>query len=537
MPLTRLKSPAAAGRWLKAWVTGTLRTDSRAVRPGDAFIAWPGYANDGRRFVAPALAAGAATCLVEEAGVAAFDFEDARVATLTSLKAATGQIAAAFFDEPAQALAVIATTGTNGKTSTAWWTSQTLNMLGRRTGFVGTLGVGVPPLPRPDAGSSANANANAGAGAGAGADADADADADGWTIRPTGLTTPDPVLLQAAFRRMVDQGFAACAIEASSIGIVEHRLAGTRIEVALFTNFTRDHLDYHGTMDAYWAAKRLLFGWVGLKAAVVNLDDDAGDLLAGELRHGTLDLWTYSAGADASARLTAEDVRYVDGGLAFTLVEDAEGGAALRAPVRTTLIGDYNVSNLLAVLGGLRALGVPLAEAARVASLVTPVPGRMQRVAPEAAGRPEVVVDYAHTPDALEKVLPALRPLAQARGGRLVCVFGCGGDRDAAKRPMMGAIAARLSDRVIVTSDNPRSEDPQAIVDQVAAGAAGGAPVRCIVDRHTAIATAVQEAAPADVVLLAGKGHEDYQEIDGRRLPFSDVDEALAALAARGACA
>ncbi|HEX4510160.1 MAG TPA: UDP-N-acetylmuramoyl-L-alanyl-D-glutamate--2,6-diaminopimelate ligase [Burkholderiaceae bacterium] len=562
MPLTRLKSPAAAGRWLKSWVTGTLRTDSREVRAGDGFIAWPGSANDGRRFVGDALAAGAATCLVEEAGAAEFAFEDARVATLTSLKAATGQIAAAFFDEPTQALAVIATTGTNGKTSTAWWTAQALNLLGRRTGFVGTLGVGVPPRPSMPT-----------------EDAMAHDPGIDWAIRPTGLTTPDPVLLQAAFRRMVDAGFGACAIEASSIGIVEHRLAGTRIEVALFTNFTRDHLDYHGTMDAYWAAKRLLFGWVGLKAAVVNVDDDAGALLASELRQGTLDVWTYTTTAERSARLAAEDVRYVDGGLAFAVVERAattgdeaaeEGApragaghdAATSASVHTRLIGDYNVSNLLAVLGGLRALGVPLAQAAQVAGRVTPVPGRMQRVdrlrgvarAGTGSGElidrahatgsgngnaevqaPEVVVDYAHTPDALEKVLPALRSLARARGGRLVCVFGCGGDRDATKRPLMGAIAARLADAVIVTSDNPRSEDPQAIVDQVAAGAGDRAAVRRIVDRRDAIATAVRDAASVDVVLLAGKGHEDYQEIAGRRLPFSDVEEARAALAAREA--
>jgi UDP-N-acetylmuramoyl-L-alanyl-D-glutamate--2,6-diaminopimelate ligase len=517
MPLTRLKSPAAAGRWLKSWVTGTLRTDSRAVQPGDGFIAWPGYANDGRRFVAAALAQGAATCLVEEAGVAAFGFEDARIATLTSMKAATGQIAATFFDEPSEKLSVVATTGTNGKTSTAWWTSQTLSLLGRRTGFVGTLGVGVPPLPvSPERATGSDARQD-------------------WTIRPTGLTTPDPVLLQAAFRRMVDDGFAACAIEASSIGIVEQRLAGTRIEVALFTNFTRDHLDYHGTMDAYWAAKRLLFGWVGLRAAVLNLDDDAGDLLAGELRHGPLELWTYSVRPDSSARLRAEGITYRDGGLAFTLLEApvAEGGPAQRAEVRTSLIGDYNVSNLLAVIGGLRALGVPLADAARVGGLVTPVPGRMQRVAAGAAGQPEVVVDYAHTPDALEKVVAALRPLAAARGGRLHCVFGCGGDRDATKRPLMGAIAARLADNVIVTSDNPRTEDPAAIVGQIAAGAAGGAPVRTIVDRRVAIAEALRDAGAADVVLVAGKGHEDYQEIGGRRLPFSDVDEARAALALR----
>ena len=517
MALTRLKSPAAAARWLKSWVTGTLRTDSRAVQPGDAFIAWPGYANDGRRFVESALAAGAATVLVEQDGVDAFGFEDARIATLKSMKAATGQIAAAFFEEPSQSLSVIATTGTNGKTSTAWWTSQALNLLGRRTGVVGTLGIGVPPLPLPVAAGDSRQD---------------------WTIAATGLTTPDPVMLQAAFRRMVNDGFTACAIEASSIGIVEQRLAGTRIEVALFTNFTRDHLDYHGSMDNYWAAKRLLFGWVGLKSAVINIDDDAGALLAGELRLGQVDAWTYSTRADSGARLVAEDIGYRDGGLAFVLAEDvAVGGRARREPVTTTLIGDYNVHNLLAVIGGLRALGVPLGDAARVAGLVTPVPGRMQRVAANAAGQPEVVVDYAHTPDALEKVIAALRPLAADRGGKLHCVFGCGGDRDATKRPLMGGIAARLADAVVVTSDNPRTEDAQEIVDQVAAGATGGAPVQVIVDRRAAIAQVLADADARDVVLVAGKGHEDYQEINGVRQHFSDVEEALAGLKQRGLAA
>ena len=517
MPLTRLKSPAAAARWLKSWVTGTLRTDSRAVQPGDAFIAWPGYANDGRGFVASALAAGAATCLVEEKEVDPFGFEDARIATLKNMKAATGQIAAAFFDEPSQALKVVASTGTNGKTSTAWWTSQTLNLLGRRAGFVGTLGVGVPPLPMPVATGDSKED---------------------WTIKSTGLTTPDPVLLQAAFRRMANDGFTACAIEASSIGIVEQRLAGTRIEVALFTNFTRDHLDYHGSMDNYWAAKRLLFGWVGLKSAVINIDDDAGVLLADELRRGQIDSWTYSTRADSSARLIADEIGYRDGGLSFTLVEDvAVGGRARREPVTTTLIGDYNVSNLLAVIGGLRALGVMMVDAARVAGLVTPVPGRMQRVAANAVGQPEVVVDYAHTPDALEKVIAALRPLATARGGRLHCVFGCGGDRDATKRPLMGEIAARLADQAIVTSDNPRTEDPATIVDQVAAGAFDGNPVVKIVDRRAAIAQVLAGAGASDVVLIAGKGHEDYQEVMGVRQPFSDVEEALAGLNKRGLAA
>ena len=490
MPLTRLKSPQAAARWLSSWVRGTLRTDSRLVQPGDAFIAWPGYANDGRRFVAAALEAGATTCLVEADGVEAFGFEDARIAVLPGLKAATGAIAHDFFGQPGDRLEVIATTGTNGKTSTAWWMAQALTALGRRSGVIGTLGVGEP-----------------------------------GAVDFTGLTTPDPVTLHAAFRRFADAGFAACALEASSIGLDEHRLDAAPIHVALFTNFTRDHLDYHGSMEAYWVAKRQLFSWPGLRSAVLNVDDRHGAQLAGELAGGPLDLWT--AGVEGEARLRARDVRYIDGGLAFEL---HEGAAAV--PVRSRLIGAYNVSNLLVVLGGLRALGVPLADAAAVVPTLTPVPGRLQRVG---AGAPEVVVDYAHTPDALDKVLQSLRPLAAARGGRLWCVFGCGGNRDATKRPLMGGIAERGADRVVVTSDNPRHESPDAIVAQIAAGLSRPEAAAVVIDRRAAIAMAVREAAPQDVVVLAGKGHEDYQEIAGVKHPFADADEALRALRERDA--
>jgi UDP-N-acetylmuramoyl-L-alanyl-D-glutamate--2,6-diaminopimelate ligase len=505
--LMRLRSPAAAARWLRSWVTGTLRTDSRRVQPGDGFIAWPGYATDGRRFVQAALDAGAATVLVEAEGVEAYGFTDARIGALPRLKAATGAIADAYFDHPSEKLRVVATTGTNGKTSTAWWTAQALTLLGQRCGVVGTLGIGQPPL-------------NAAGGVPPVGDQPA-------AIEFTGLTTPDPVTLQAGFRRMVDGGHAACAIEASSIGLVEERLAATRIEVALFTNFTRDHLDFHGSMDAYWAAKRMLFDWPGLEAAAVNVDDPQGLALARELADSALELWTCSL-RDPAARLHASGVTYVDGGLAFTLHE----GEVLR-PVRSTLIGDYNASNLLVVLGGLRALGVPLDEAVRVVPQLTPVPGRMQRVG-DGSGAPEVVVDYAHTPDALEKVLASLRPLAAARGGRLVCVFGCGGNRDASKRPLMGAIAQKLADRVIVTSDNPRHEPPAEILAQIVAGQDRRGRATVIEDRRAAIAQAVAQAGAHDVILLAGKGHEDYQEIAGVKHPFSDVDEARAALAARG---
>jgi len=500
--LTRLKSPEAAARWLQEWTTGALRTDSRAVGAGDAFIAWPGYARDGRGFVPAALAAGAATCLVEDEGVDAHGFVDARVASLPDLKARTGLIAAAYYGEPSRQLAVIATTGTNGKTSTAWWTAQALSLLGRRCGVVGTLGVGEPPIPAGEAGR-----------------------AQPGQLDYTGLTTPDPVLLQAAFRRMQDEGYGACAIEASSIGLKEHRLDGTQIRVALFTNFTQDHLDYHGTMEAYWAAKRELFDRPGLQAAVLNLDDAKGAELAAELQ-GKLDVWTY--GLNRAARLSAHDLHYRAGGLAFTLKE--EGGQATL--VETGLIGEYNVANLLAVIGGLRALGHSLAEIAAVAGRVTPVPGRMQRVG-NGLELPQLVVDYAHTPDALDKALGALAPLAQARGGKLVCVFGCGGDRDRSKRPAMGAIAARLADRVVVTSDNPRSEAPQQILADIEAGLPAGAAHLSVLDRREAIAQAVLQAGPRDVILVAGKGHEDYQDIQGQRHPFSDVDEARAALIRR----
>ncbi len=492
-----LTSPAAAAQWLAQRCTGTLRTDSRQVQPGDAFIAWPGRVHDGRAFVPAALDAGATACLVEAEGQSAFGVDDDRVGTLQALKACAGTVADGFFGAPSAALDIVASTGTNGKTSTAWWVAQALHALGRRCGVVGTLGVGVPP-----------------------------------DVAPTGLTTPDPVALQAALRRFVDQGLTACALEASSIGLVEHRLDGTRIDVALFTNFTRDHLDFHGTMLAYWEAKRRLFAWPGLKAAVLNVDDEHGAALAYELAaRGTLDLWPVSA-SDQSApppRLHAADVRYVDGGLAFEVVEGTQ-----TVPLRSGLIGDYNVHNLLVVLGALRALGVPLADAVAAVPGLTPVPGRMQRVNAGGPAGPAVIVDYAHTPDALEKVLQSLQPLAASRRGALWCVFGCGGNRDATKRPLMGEVAVRLAQHVVITSDNPRMESPHAIVAQIVAGTKGVTDVpQTFVDRRAAIAHALRAAANDDVVLIAGKGHEDYQDIGGVKYPFSDADEALRALERR----
>jgi UDP-N-acetylmuramoyl-L-alanyl-D-glutamate--2,6-diaminopimelate ligase len=287
-------------------------------------------------------------------------------------------------------------------------------------------------------------------------------------------------------------------------------------------------------MDAYWQAKAELFKWPGLRAAVLNVDDAQGRLLNGALADTPIDLWTYAANPSAPARLCARDIRYLDDGLSFEL---AEAGAP-SVPLRSGLIGDYNVSNLLAVVATLRALGVTLAHAARACALLSSAPGRMQRVLTDAGSatpQPEVLVDYAHTPDALDKALRALQPLATARGGALWCVFGCGGSRDAGKRPLMGAIAQRQAQKVVVTSDNPRDEVPGAIIAAVLAGMTEMATTQVIEDRRAAIAHAVSQAQPNDVVLIAGKGHEDYQEIAGVRHPFDDVVVARAALQARAA--
>ncbi|MGY0197511.1 UDP-N-acetylmuramoyl-L-alanyl-D-glutamate--2,6-diaminopimelate ligase [Leptothrix sp. BB-4] len=514
--LLTLASPEAALAWLleRTGPTATLQTDSRRIAPGDVFIAWPGHATDGRAHVGAALAAGASACLVESAGVDAWAFTDPRIAALPGLKAATGELAHRWHGEPGHRLDLIATTGTNGKTSTAWWTAQALTGAGRRCGVIGTLGVGEPPTAQhPHA-----------------------------TVHATGLTTPDPVTLHRALRGFVDRGYAACAIEASSIGIVERRLDATRLRVALYTNFTPDHLDYHGDMASYWAAKRQLFDWPGLQAAVLNRDDTAGAALAEELAvRGDLDIWTYTLG-NLPARLRASDLHYVDGGLAFTVHEASTVEPAsrqdlhTRAQVRTQLIGHYNASNVLAVIGGLRVLGLPLARCAELAAGFTPVPGRMQRVRIDGpAALPQVVVDYAHTADALDKALGALRPVAQAQGGRLWCVFGCGGNRDATKRPAMGAVATRLADVVVVTSDNARLEDPLVIIDQVLAGCGGASHVRAVPDRREAVFAALAEAAPEDVVLIAGKGHEDYLDVGGVKRPYSDLDTAAEALRARSA--
>ncbi|MFI5444575.1 UDP-N-acetylmuramoyl-L-alanyl-D-glutamate--2,6-diaminopimelate ligase [Polaromonas sp. UC242_47] len=483
--MERLHTPEQAAHWLRQRVTGSLWTDSRQVGAGDGFIAWPGAATDGRKYVAGVLAAGAQACLVEQDGAETYGFTDSRVATYPGLKMDAAAIAAAYFEHPSQQLDVLAVTGTNGKTSTAWWLAQALGKLDRLCGVVGTLGVGQPEA-----------------------------------MVFNGLTTPDPVLLQQQLRRWVDDGFAACALEASSIGIAEHRLDATDIRVAIFTNLTQDHLDYHLTMQAYWEAKARLFGWSGLKAAVLNIDDAKGAELALSLRDSGLDVWTVSCAGPA--RLQAQAIHHGLGALSFDVVEGDQ-----RQRITTGLVGQYNVSNLLGVMAALRALGLPLQAVVEACANLLPVPGRMDVMS--VPGRPLLVVDYAHTPDALDKTLDALKPLL-GQAGKLWCIFGCGGERDAGKRPLMAAVAEKHADHVVVTSDNPRSENPDFIISQIVAGFSHPAGVHVQADRAVAIAYAIGQAQAGDVILIAGKGHENYQEIAGVKRPFSDRAQAEAAL-------
>ena len=480
--------------WLKTRVTGGLQTDSRQVRAGDGFIAWPGGVTDGRAFIAQAIAQGAAACVVEHEGVEKFECTqnpsantDA-VATLAGLKAHSGAVACAYYNQPSHALDVLAITGTNGKTTTAWWLAHALKNLGQRRAVVGTLGVGEP-----------------------------------HALQPTGMTTPDPVLLQSHMRGWVDQGVKTCAIEASSIGLAEHRLNGTHIRVAVFTNFTQDHLDYHGTMDDYWQAKQALFAWPGLQSAVINVDDAKGLELAHSLaqRQG-IAMWTIGLHTSKGApHLYATHIQYTAEGLSFEVREGQESYA-----LSTQFVGDYNISNLLGVVGALRALGVSLSDAVAACKNLPSVPGRMQVV----AQTPLVVVDYAHTPDAIEQAIKALQPVAKMRHASLTCVLGCGGDRDATKRPLMAASAQAHADQVVLTSDNPRSEDPVRILQDMQAGLQNSNRVSVLVDREQAIAQTIRNARDQDVILLAGKGHEDYQEIMGVKHPFSDALHAQRAV-------
>ncbi len=500
--------------WLRAHAApsarrGDLQLDSRRIEPGDIFIAFPGAGaggDDGRRYLQSARCRGAVAALVEADG---FDGQDAGLPVLPveQLRRVLGQLAARYYGLPSESMQVVGITGTNGKTSTAFWIAQMLARAGTRCAALGTVGSGFP----------------------------------GETLAEAPLTTPDAISLQREVLRLRDAGARALAMEVSSIGLEQGRANGMRFDVAVFTNLTRDHLEYHGTMQAYEAAKALLFDWPTLTAAVLNLDDPAGRRLLARLAErahaGALRITgytTYAGTLDASTAsglahlLSARDIRVNPNGLEFTLLF---GRSERRLEV--PLLGNFNVSNLLATIGAVLACGVDFELACRAAPQLLPPPGRMQRVRSRNGAEPLVVVDYAHTADAIEQALLALRPQTLARGGKLWIVFGAGGDRDPGKRAPMGAAASRFADRLVITSDNPRGEDPAAIMTAVAAGATTRLNVELIVDRAEAIAHALAAADAHDVVLIAGKGHEVTQEIGGVKRPFSDLEQARAALNAR----
>jgi len=482
--------------WLDARVERSrhLCLDSRQVLPGDVFCACPGLASDGRQYLSQAVERGAAAIVMQDGWDGAALPDTVPVLRVDGLKSMLGELAHEWYGRPSDALSVACITGTNGKTTTVQWLSSTLNEQGVPCGTIGTLGVTLP---------------------------------DGSNLGGT-LTTPDVMTMHRSLGALRDAGAKVVAVEASSIGLDQGRLDSVNVELAGFTNLTHDHLDYHKTLQAYRDAKFSLFRRPGLRAAVVNVDDEAGRQLLDSVTVPSA--LGYCIDPDGDAAIRARDIQTGTYGLIFNLV--LPGGTA---QIVTRLVGEHNVSNLLLLAGALHYFGWDIARIGGALAALRPVPGRLQVIEPYcgagdgAQALPMAVADYAHTPDALERALRAMRGVAQARGGRLVCVFGCGGSRDKGKRPVMGRIACELADRVIVTSDNPRAEDPRAIADQIVAGIDAAPEIE--LDRARAILSAIWEAHGNDVVLLAGKGHETYQEFgNGRRIVFDDREWARFAL-------
>jgi UDP-N-acetylmuramoyl-L-alanyl-D-glutamate--2,6-diaminopimelate ligase len=479
-----------------------LTQDSHAVRAGDAFVALAGAKHHGIEFAADAIERGAVAVLAEGSvpGTGDRGPKTGRFAASTgprspvpgtvvwidNLRTRLGAIAARFHGDPSGAMTVIGVTGTSGKTSTVQMLAQALSHLGRRAATIGTLGAGLH-----------------------------------GALHAGERTTPDVIRVHGLLAEFRDAGATDVAMEVSSHALDQHRVDGVHFDVAVFTNLTRDHLDYHGTMEAYGAAKAKLFAWPDLRAAIINVDDAFGRELATRVPAGVRVMRCGLASGDADVR--ARDVHTHSDGIDFELATPW-GTAA----VQSRLLGRFNVANLLAVAGVLGALDVSFDRIVDTLQSLEPVAGRMNRQG--GGSSPLVVVDYSHKPDPLEQVLATLRAHCE---GRLICVFGCGGERDAGKRPVMGAIAERLADVVIVTDDNPRGEDGDAIVNQIVAGMR--MPQRAIVerDRARAIHTAISQAGAGDVVLIAGKGHETYQEVAGAKRPFDDLQVARAALEAR----
>ena len=474
---------------LAATPVSALCLDSRRISAGDTFVALTGHQQDGRAYIEQAIAGGATLVLAEAEQTSVMTQQGVPVIGITALRQQLGVIAARLFGEPGKSMTVTGITGTNGKTSTSWFLCDALNAVGRPCALIGTLGLRF-------------------AGA----------------LQDVGHTTPDPITLQRALARFRDQGASAVVMEVSSHALDQGRLNGTPVSVAVFTNLSRDHLDYHGDMDNYLAAKAKLFEGADLSLAVINLDDPVGARLCASLP-SQLPCITYGDHVDAVVR--CERLQASADGIAFDL-----NVAGKKVTASVPLYGRFNLDNLMAVAAVLHGLGYDADALGQALNAVTPVPGRMQPVALAGAPAPVVLVDYAHTPDGLDKALRAARAHFT---GRLHCVVGCGGNRDRGKRPGMAAVAEQLADVVVLTSDNPRFESPQAILADMRAGLARPEQARIIVRRDEAIADAVAQAGDDDVVLIAGKGHETYQEIQGQRYPMDDRALALAALQARRA--
>lgn len=472
-----------------------LVTDSRTVQAGDTFIAYPGEGLDGRAYIDEAIAHGANAVIWEQRD---FEWSDQwRVANLgvTDLRHKAGWLANAVYGAPSEKLWMVGVTGTNGKTSTSHWIASVLSNAGKKCALIGTLGNGFAD-----------------------------------DLQSTINTTPDAVRTHRLLAEYREGGAQAVAMEVSSHALSQDRVNGVNFDVAMLTNLSRDHLDYHGDMQGYADAKRKLFDWDHLKYAVLNFDDAYGVVLSEELQDAPVEVIGYGLSDDALQHAENLGVRMVYGNILEM------GGDGLKISVHSSwgaiqidsgLIGRFNASNLLGSLATLLVSGIALDAAAYSLGEVAPVAGRMERVG--GGQQPTVIVDYAHTPDALEKVLSALRE-ANKGSGMLLCVFGCGGDRDRGKRPMMGSVAEKNSDFCVVTSDNPRKEDPQAIVAEIVGGMSGQNH-EIVIDRAEAIQLAIKRAKQGDIVLIAGKGHEDYQEILGVRHPFSDIQSARRSLA------
>ena len=471
-----------------------LSIDSRRMRAGAAFVALPGLRTHGIEFAQQAISGGASVILWEPTSRhrAPRVGADIAVIAIPHLSELVGTIADRFFGAPSQAVSVDGITGTNGKTTTAFVVAAALAQLGRKAAYAGTLGYG--PVGAIKAGTH---------------------------------TTPDSITVQRQLAKLRTLGCQHLAIEVSSHALDQHRVAGVRFHTALFTNLTHDHLDYHGTFAAYGAAKAKLFDWPQLEHAVINIDDEFGRMLAFDRAH-VAPVTAISAAVPAKEARTQSRLRYL---FAERVTATSSGlqiamdGSWGKGVLSARFVGGFNVDNLLASLAVLLGHQIPLHDAIAALERCSPPPGRMETFS--APGKPLAVVDYAHTPDALEKALLAMRKHCS---GKLICVFGCGGDRDATKRPLMGGIAARLADRVIVTDDNPRTEDGDAIVADILNGMKSADRVSIERDRALAIERAIRESSSADAVLIAGKGHEDYQIVGLTTRYFSDRDVVQAEL-------